>query len=171
MPFDFLFRKKQKKSQKNSEPEVMVMERIHPLQNGDFLNNGLNELLADGRTLVPLQTFIPTTTTSSNAVAIRSQENTKQFVPTTNHIIPITGDLKMKVTFTDPMTSGCMVVQVAPTKTATECIQALKSNGLLGLGNFNLVANGKVLSPDQSLADGGVTEGGTVAIQKNETGA
>ena len=81
------------------------------------------------------------------------------------------GEGKMKVTFTDPMTSGCLIAQVSPTKTASECIQALKSNGLLGPGDYHLVVDEKAVPPNQTLGEAGVHEGGTVAIHRMEQGA
>ena len=77
----------------------------------------------------------------------------------------------MKITFTDPMTSGCLVAEVSPSKTASDCIQTMKQQNFMVVGTYMLTANGKVMLPDQTFADAGVTEGGTVAIQKMEQGA
>ena len=77
----------------------------------------------------------------------------------------------MSVTFTDPLTSDSLIAQVSPTKTASECIQALMGNGFLGAGSYHLVVNGKTLLPNQTLGDAGIAEGGTIAIHKIEQGA
>jgi len=77
----------------------------------------------------------------------------------------------MRVLFTDPVTSNCLEADVAASKTAAECIDALVNHGHLGNGEYCLVANGNTVLPNQSLGEAGVVDGSTVAIHKMETGA
>jgi len=77
----------------------------------------------------------------------------------------------MSVTFIHPLTSDSLIAQVSPTKTASECIQAMMGNGFLGAGSYHLVVNGKTLLPDQTLGEAGIAEGGTVTVHKIEQGA
>ena len=77
----------------------------------------------------------------------------------------------MSVTFTHPLTSDCVVAEVSPTRTASECIQALLGNGFLGAGSYHLVVNGKTMLPNQTLGNAGIAEGDTIPIHKIEQGA
>ena len=81
------------------------------------------------------------------------------------------GDAKMKVTFTDPITSDCLVAEVAPEMTAAECIHAMKQQGHLGTGEHHLAMDGRTLLPNQTFQDAGVQNGATVAIHRTEQGA
>jgi hypothetical protein len=83
----------------------------------------------------------------------------------------VSGERDMQVTFTDPMTSDCLVANVSPAKTASGCIEALKSKQLLPAGDYHLAVNGRTLLPNQTLGEAGVRDGATVAIHRTEQGA
>jgi hypothetical protein len=84
----------------------------------------------------------------NRALTIRAPEKTTQLICHDLSIPRNAGDIKMKVNFTDPLTSGYLVAEVSPAKTASECVEALISNGCLGPGSYVLVANNKTLLPD-----------------------
>jgi hypothetical protein len=168
---NFPYLMKQKIPQTDEVPKVIVMERDQQSQHEDYMEQGQNELLTNGIPSYPLQTQTTANAASSNPLVVPSNDRTKLLVPTPQPSNLIAGDKRMKVKFTDPMSSGCADVQVSPTKTASECIQALKDNGFLGQGSYHLIVNGKTMLPDQILRDSGIAEGGTVVTQKMEEGA
>jgi hypothetical protein len=162
---------KQKIPQTDEGKKVIVMERDQQCQHEDYMEQGQNELLANGMNPFPLQTQTTANAASSNPLVVSSNDRSELLVPTPQPSNLIAGDKRMDITFTDPMSSGCAEVQVSPTKTASECIQALKDSEFLGQGSYHLIVNGKTMLPDQMLRDTGIAEGGTVVTQKMEEGA
>ena len=171
MPFNFFFPKKQKVLQADGPPRVVVIERDQQRHYADSMEQGQHELLTGGKILAPLQNLTIGSATTSNALVVQPHGTTTSLVPTPHASCQIMGDDQMNVTFTNPTSSDCAVVQVPSTKTASECLQALKKNGFLGQGNYHLIVNGKTMSPDQTLGETGLAEGGTIVTQKIEAGA
>ena len=160
--------KRQKPCQTEVMPQRMLLKCF---QQPELLEQGRRGLVPGGKTFLPTRSPLPADFTGNGALTVPSRDHETPSAITVPLSHSFTGDTKMKITFTDPMTSGCLVAEVSPSKTASDCIQTMKQQNFLGVGTYMLTANGKVMLPDQTFADAGVTEGGTVAIQKMEQGA
>ena len=168
MPFDF-FRHKTRESKHPTQRALQVAEKelLPPLTEMELVH----DLGSQVNALVPVQTRGQLQTLPNNTLTIYSRERAVPSISGVDLLHPYSGDRAMQVTFTDPTDSGCAVCQVAPTKTAAECIQALQSQGFLGPGSYHFVVNGQTMMPDQTLAQAGVADQATVVVYKMEQGA
>ena len=157
--------------QVDQSPKTTAARRTLQVQNGLLFEQGRPDLWSERTAAEPGQKRTQMNVSGSGPLTIGPFAEATHQLPSVKPTNSVSGDAKMKITFADPNGSGYLIAQVSPNKTASECIQALVSGGLLGPARYQLAANGKTMWPDQTLEDAGVTEGDTVAIQKMEEGA